>query len=303
MPTSLSDDDVRDALREMLASGSLPRPRVSAADLRIRAERRLLPRVDSKVLVTLAAAVILIVVLFAAGPFRHDHTSTTSDSTAVPTSIAHSAYGLQITVPKSWSVQVFGECPDGRTPGTLFFGTAEFVVNCPAFGANTNTVSMSNSNSVGSTAIIQGQQYRTIRVHGLTVLASVTGTDGLVTAVHWYIPSKHVSITGMGPSSLAVMRTLAPATARASPATGFVSGTEQLSALVVAPASGPIGVVKPPSKKIHIVTVLNGQFSFSSAPGLYVLTGNDGNAPCPPVVVTVISAERVTSPPIVCQGM
>ena len=304
MPTSLSDDDVRDALREMLASGSMPRPRVTAAELRIRAERRLMPRVDPKVLMTLAAVVILIVVLFTAGPFRHNRTSTTSDSTAMPASIAHSAYGLQITVPKSWSVQVFGQCPDGRTPGTLFIGTAEFVANCPEFDLNTSSiVSMSNGNEVGSTAIIQGQQYRTIRVHGLTVLATVTGTHSLVTADRWYVPSKHVSITGTGPSALAVMRTLAPATAQASPATGFVSGTEQLSALVVVPASGPISVVKPPSDKIHIVTVLNGQFSFTSAPGRYVLTGHDGNAPCPPVAVTVISAERVTSPPIVCQGM
>jgi hypothetical protein len=302
VPASLSDDDVRGALREMLASGSTPRPRVTAAEVRMRAERRLLPRVDSKVLVTLAAAVVLLVVLFASGPFRHNRMPTTSASPAMPASIAHSAYGLQITVPTRWSVQVFGQCP-GRKPGTLFIGTAEFVVNCPAFDSSTNIVSMSDANSVGSTAIVQGQQYRTIRVNGLTVLASATATHGLVTAGHWYVPSKHVSITGTGPSALAVMRTLTRATAQASPATGFVSGTEQLSAVVVVPASGPISVVRPPSKTIHTVTVLNGQFSFTGAPGRYVLTGHDGNAPCPPVAVTVISAERVASPPIVCQGM
>lgn len=302
MSTSLSDDDVRDALREMLASGSLPRPRVTAAELRIRAERRLLPRVDSKLLVTMAAAVILIAVLFTAGPFRLHRTSTTSDSTARPASTAHSAYGLQLTLPKSWSVQTFGQCP-ARRPGTLFIGTAEFVASCPEFDANTNIVAMWDTNAVGSTATLQGQQYRTIRIHGLTVLASVAGTHSVVTAGRWYVPSKRVSITGRGASALAILRTLAPATVQALPATGFVNGTEQLTTVIVVPVSGSISVVKPPSKMIHTVTVLNGQFSFTSVPGRYVLTGHDGNATCPPVAVTVVSAERVTAPPILCRGM
>jgi hypothetical protein len=98
------------------------------------------------------------------------------------------------------------------------------------------------------------------------------------------------------------MRTLAPATSKAIPATGFVSGTEHLQALIVVPGSGPVDILTLHSRKVQTVTVLDGLFSFTAAPGRYVLRGHDGDAACPQVKVTVVSAERVTAPAIVCQG-
>jgi hypothetical protein len=64
--STASDDGVRSALREMLESGSQPPPRITAAELRRRAERRRLPHVDAKALIALAAAMVLIVALVSA---------------------------------------------------------------------------------------------------------------------------------------------------------------------------------------------------------------------------------------------
>ena len=78
-------------------------------------------------------------------------------------------------------------------------------------------------------------------------------------------------------------------------------GSEYLEALVRAPVSGPV-TVRPPSGPSLSVEAVDGQFSFTGPPGTYVLTGHDGNVVCPPVSVTVRSAESTTALPIQCNG-
>jgi hypothetical protein len=299
--STASDDGVRSALREMLESGSQPPPRITAAELRRRAERRRLPHVDAKALIALAAAMVLIVALVSAGPFRARRTVNASGGTRAAGVLAHSAYGVQVAVPTSWSVEVFGLCPDGRRPGTLFIGTSQFTASCPNYSSDTTVVSIW-STSGGSTTPTFGQSYRLIHVNGLTVLASTAGVNDLVTGGHWYLPAKHVTIAGTGPKALAIMRTLAPATQNAVPANGFVSGTERLDGVLDVPESGPIRVSKVRSRATKTLGVLHGQYSFTAGPGRYALTASNGSIRCPTVFVTVVSGQRVTAPPLVCDG-
>jgi hypothetical protein len=208
--------------------------------------------------------------------------------------IAHSAYGLQLSVPSSWSVRVFGQCPDGQRPGTLFIGTTQFVDSCPAYGSNTTQVDLYKADAL---SVVLPRSHRTLRVHGLSVLSSKTGTGNL-----WIILSRTVIVTGSGPKALSIMETLALATRHATPATGVVNGTEYSESLQQLPVSGPVTVTVPASGKTVTVDAIDGQFSFSGAPGRYILTGRGGNVACPPVSVTVVSGERINAPPIQCQG-
>jgi hypothetical protein len=208
--------------------------------------------------------------------------------------IAHSAYGLQLSVPKSWSVQVFGECPDGQKPGTLFIGTPQFGTNCPEFGSKSSQVRIFSSDAIP--ASLPADQ-RSIRVHGLSVLSSKSEAGIL-----WIIPSRKVTVMGSGPKALAVMQSLSAATRHATPATGKVSGTEYLEAAMQVPVSGSVTVTMPASGKTFKVAAIAGVFWFFGAPGKYLLAGQDGNVVCPPVAITLVSGESVNAPPIFCQG-
>lgn len=220
---------------------------------------------------------------------------STSASASPSDWVAHSAYGLQLSVPRTWSVQVFGQCPNGQKPGTLFIGTSRFVDYCPVVLSNRSQVAIAESASAIPTYAATS---RHLRVHGLAVLSSKTESGVL-----WIIPSKQVTVTGSGPDALSIMGTLEPATPRAIPAAGIVSGTEYLEAVMQVPVSGSITITMPRSHRTLSVTAIDGRFSFSGAPGRYVLTGHDGNAPCPPVSVILPSGERVNAPPIRCQGV
>lgn len=293
MTAPIDDERVRLALDDMLKAGQLGRPPLSAAELRQRHERRLIPRVDIKALVAIGAAAALIVVFFTVQPLRHGARSNTQAATSsVPSGwIAHSAYGIQIAAPRTWSVQVFGECPDGRKPGTLFIGPPPFVAHCPEFGSESTQVHMSKTGGPP----VAGPA-KEIEVHGLSVMSSRNET-GLT----WVIPSRQVIITGSGPKAHSIMETLAPATRTASPAIGKVIGTESLEALVRMQVNGPVTVRSPSGSTFHVEAIA-GVFYFNAQPGRYLLTGHDGNVTCPPVSVAAISGETVTAPPIQCQG-
>ncbi len=297
METPVDDDQLRSALKDMLRAGQLGHPPLTAAELRLRAERRLVPRIDAKVVVTLAAAVLLLVVLFALEPLDHPaHPGTPATRAPVPAGwTAHSAYGLQIAAPTTWSVQVFGQCPDGNRPGTLFIGTTRFGDFCPSYGSGTGQVDMFPG-TAGGPYETPAASHR-MQVHGLSVVASDSGTD-----ITWTIPSKHVTVTGTGPGVLSVMRTLAPVTRQAVPATGKVTGTEYLEALDRTPVSGPVTVRSLPSGRPTEVDAVGGVFWFSGPPGRYLLSGHDGTAACGPVTVTLASGTVSGAPPIVCQG-
>ena len=85
-----------------------------------------------------------LVVFFTLQPLHHHGRSGIPAATpSVPSGwVAHSAYGLQIAAPRTWSVQVFGQCPDGSRPGTLFIGTSQFDAFCPEYGADATRVDM-----------------------------------------------------------------------------------------------------------------------------------------------------------------
>ncbi len=282
----------------MLRAGRLRRPPMTAAELRLLSERRRLPRIDAKIVVTLGVAALLIIVLFTVQPLRgRGRPNRTAAHPSVPSGwTAHSAYGIQIAAPDAWSVQVFGQCPDGSRPGTLFIGTARFVTFCPLHGSGSSQVAVFRTGTAGGPDQASVGT-RTIRVHGLSVLSSDTGGQR-----RWVIPSKQVTVTGGGPLALSIMQTLAPATPEAVPAAGKVTGTEYLVAPSRVPVSGPVTVRRLGSATSAQVEALDGMFSFVGHPGRYVLIGQDGNSTCGPVTVTLGSGTETGAPPILCQG-
>lgn len=272
---------------------------MTIAERRLRSEHRRLPRFDVLVLTSVVAAVALVVVLFSVLPLHPArHAATPPTTSSIPSGwVAHSAYGLQIAAPKAWSVQVFGQCPDGSKPGTLFIGTSQFVDNCPSYRSDTNQVDMFRSSTSAPSSGGSGGVTHEIRVHGLSVKSTRTYA-GMV----WVIPSKQVTLSGLGPKALSIMRTLAPATREAIPATGQVTGTEHAEAIIQVPVTGQVTVKMSASGKTTTVDVIDGQFWFLGRPGQYVLVGHAGDAPCPPVTVVLRSGENTNAPPIQCQG-
>jgi len=138
---------------------------------------------------------------------------------------------------------------------------------------------------------------RAMSVNGLHLLSSTY--NGTTT---WYVSSAHVFVSGRGPASAAVLRTLAKAKPGASRAPGIGKGSAYLVALSRIPISGPIQVRSVATGRTITVQLMGGQFSFEGAPGRYVVTGSDGNAPCAPVHVSLTSGTYSTWPPFVCQG-
>lgn len=249
-------------------------------------------------MVVAATTAALVAIVFAVSPLRTArHVTTPAVTSSIPRGwVAHSAYGLQIAAPEPWSVQVFGQCPAGNKPGTLFIGTSRFVDNCPSHGSKTNQVDMFRSTSPVPSGGSEGEPLE-LRVHGLSVMSTKTYA-GLI----WVIPAKQVTLSGSGPKALSIMGTLAPATRRAVPATGQVTGTEYAEAILRVPVTGQVTVTPLRSGKATTVDVIDGQFWFLGKPGRYVLVGHAGDAQCPPVTVVLRSGEDTSAPPIRCQG-
>jgi preprotein translocase subunit SecD len=82
MSARAEEDRVRSALQGMLETGATFPPTVGPAELRRRGSRRLLPRLDTKIVFGVAAAVILIVALFAIAPHHKTAPGTASASTS-----------------------------------------------------------------------------------------------------------------------------------------------------------------------------------------------------------------------------
>ncbi len=291
-----ADDEVRPAIREMLRAGELPPPPLTGIELRLRSKRGPSSRLDVKVLVAAAAVAILVVLAFTAGPLRTDHRAASPGrSTTIPLGWAtYSAYGVQISVPRSWSVQYFGQCPDGQKPGTLFIGTSQFGDFCPTY-SNIGVVAVYRTPGMESVPYDPAVHFAV--VHGLGVEEDNTSSPR-----SWTVPAPGATVRASGPGSVAVLKTLAPATKEATPAEGIASGTVQLIALGTTPVTGRVEVTDLHTGKRRTVLAIDGAFSFGGAPGPYRLTINDGSAPCGPVTVTVQAGQRVTAPPIDCQG-
>lgn len=226
--------------------------------------------------------------------------AATTSATEVPPQgwVDHSAYGLQLSVPKSWAVAYFQNCPLGKS-GSLLIGTPAYERFCAAIPADANIISMQPQESG---AVLSGRVSHLV-VHGLGVISYSTGAAPFSKAA-WVIASRHVVLTATGPESPAVLRTLTVAASGAIPAPGMLRGSVYLIALMRTPVTGPVSVTRLGSHGSGSTTVqaYDAQFWDTFPPGNYLLRGHAGDAPCPPVRVTVRSGETTDAPEIDCQG-
>jgi hypothetical protein len=208
--------------------------------------------------------------------------------------VAHSAYGLQLSVPKSWGVAYFHNCP-GAKAGTLLIGTPPLLSNCQNYPANTNIVTLQPEKSE---AVI-GTHEHNFRFHGLPVVSYSVGGN-----ITWDFSSKNIVVTAQGPDSLRVLHTLTRATMHAEAAPGLLTGTEYLEALTQAPVTGPVSLSRVDARAPtqSVVQAYDAHFSGLLSPGVYRLTGHDGNVECPPVTAIVQSGRTSQAPAIYCQG-
>ena len=302
------EDAVRSGIQDMLRAGEQSAAPLAAADLRAQVEGRRLSRVDGKLMVTLVAAAVLIVALFASQSFRAGkHRASASGSTSGQHGwVAHSAYGVQVSVPSSWKIAYFPGCPSYQRPGALTIGVSTLSFFCPAYipSTSSNTVSLSLTTGTDPmTAGLHPPTVKTIRVHGLTVETQTIDHGTSEASTIWYVPSKRATLTGLGRGVLQVMDTLSPATSRAVAAPGNVTGSLDLETLQQLPVSGPVTVTDSRTGKALAVDAVNGQYSFSGPPGPYAIQGHAGSATCPLLSVSVRSGENIAAPAILCQGI
>jgi hypothetical protein len=208
--------------------------------------------------------------------------------------VAHSAYGLQISVPRSWATGYFANCPL-RGPGTLLIGTPMAYDFCADVPAGTDIVTMQPEKSEA----VLGSHEKNLVVHGLHVTSYSVGG-----VLNWDVRFKNIVVTAKGPLALAVLHTLARATPEARAAPGILEGTEYLEAMEQTPVTGlvslsPRGTRAQTPSTVHAFI---GHFSAKLAPGRYRLRGHAGDAPCPPVDATVESGQVRDVPAIDCQG-
>jgi hypothetical protein len=212
--------------------------------------------------------------------------------------IPHSAYGLQLSVPKPWGVAYFQNCPT-RAVGTLLIGAPAYLSNCAFIPAEANIISMQTRQSGMD---FPGRSKRLV-VHGIGVISypAAAASSGATT---WVVPSKHVVLTATGTGSSAVLRTLAVASSRAVPAPGMLRGSVYLIAQIRTPVTGPVSISRLGSHGTGSTTIqaYDAQFWDTFRPGNYLLTGHAGDAPCPPVSVTIQSGKTTDAPEIECQG-
>jgi hypothetical protein len=211
--------------------------------------------------------------------------------------VAHSAYGIQVSVPKWWKVTYFSPCSQRNT---LNIGEASFAAACPNFVDSENWVDVTStalSQSISSRPVPELYAGKPTKLHGLLILRVTEGPQRL-----WYVQSAGALISGQGPQSLAVMHTLAPATRHAVPAPSLVTGKDLFEGLTQVPITGPVSLSKAPSHHTTTIQAVDGSWWETLSPGTYYVTGHSGNAPCPTVRFTVPSGLRVTASPIYCQG-
>lgn len=208
--------------------------------------------------------------------------------------VAHSAYGLQLSVPKDWTVAYSANCPS-QAPGTLLIGTPTYDSFCVYAPPDTNLVTM----QPGISGQVDPGPAKRLVVHGLIVFSHSTEDS-----TFWVVPSRHVMLSARGPRSYAVLKTLSVATADAQAAPGMLNGNEYLMTTIRTPVTGPISIVRldshgPPLPDLN---AFNGQFSATLPPGRYVLTGHDGNAACLSARATVRSGLTTRVSLLDCQG-
>jgi hypothetical protein len=99
MTTPMDEDRVGAVMRDMLRAGAAPAPAVDPSELRRGAQRRSMRRVDTKVVVALAAVAAVLVALIVVGPLRSDNRPTRSPTVGQPTSTTTSTSTTSTTPP------------------------------------------------------------------------------------------------------------------------------------------------------------------------------------------------------------
>jgi hypothetical protein len=211
-----------------------------------------------------------------------------------PSGRAYSAYGLQLSVPRTWTTEYFAHCPHHGV-GTLMIGVPSALGDCALYSQSTNIITMQR----GKSEAVEGTRVKNFVLHGLHVTSYLVGST-----LNWDVRSKNVVVSATGPGSLPVLRTLTAATSRAHAAPGILEGTEYLEALERVSVTGLLSVVRLDAHgpTLAAVRVYDGQFSAALTPGRYRLTGHDGNAPCRQVTAAVRSGQVSSAPSIECQG-
>ena len=246
-------------------------------------------------------AVVAALVAGGCGSTRSSSTPATRVVDPHPGRTAHSAYGLQVSVPKAWVVQYFAGCQEDVPSGLLSIGHSLVAWSCPASRpARQYPVATFDTGDVFADP--PGPPVTTRRINGLTVRTAAVGAGtGLIT-YEWYVPSRDASLTGMGPGVLTVMDSLAMATPEAVAAPSDAVGYQYLEGVTQVPAPGPVTVTKAATGSTRSIYAIGGEYTFSDAPGRYLIQGHDGNTTCPPVAVDLRSGVNVTAPPILCRG-
>jgi hypothetical protein len=99
MTTPIDETKVGLVMRDMLNSGTAQKPPVDPSELRRRATRRGLRRVDTKVFITVAAVAAVIVTLIVVGPLRSDNPPSRPPTATHPNSTTTTSTTTTTTVP------------------------------------------------------------------------------------------------------------------------------------------------------------------------------------------------------------
>jgi len=290
----LDEDSVQALIRSVYLDGERPPPPLTAVELRGMGGRSpSRARIGLKLPAALVAAALLVVVLFAATPLGRSAHTTPPAGRHPAGPVAYSAYGLQLTVPRSWSVSYFPPCPRSGLNGSLAIGAASVTYVCQGDVRTGPSVAM----YAGPAPQAWTDAPQHVTINGINALKSGSAGSSLL-----YVPMARAFILARGPGSDGVVATLRRATPGAIKAPGIGLGTEYLEALQRMPVSGPVTVENTATGRTVTVPAVNGQFSFAGQPGRYRITGNAGNAPCPPLTVSLTSGRYSTWPSIQCQG-
>jgi hypothetical protein len=123
---------------------------------------------------------------------------------SIPSGWKTYTYGkMAIAVPGNWAVKKDNNCPDPSAPGTLHLGLPAVDFSCPMSPSSIGSVVVWQLSSGTSTSGDPAGQ-KSVTIDGIPVNVG----SGSATLAVWTVPSLGVQITGTGPDSIRVMRTL-----------------------------------------------------------------------------------------------
>lgn len=213
-----------------------------------------------------------------------------------PARRAYSFLGLQLTLPAGWTVHYFSPCQGAED--SLYVGRRTSSTSCGGGGLNRPSV---DAEPVATPSSLANAVTSWRVVHGLWA-----GMDAYRPAsdpsVSWYVPSAGAALAADGTRGLAVLRSLRPATARAHPAPGLVTGSEEASGSTPAsplPAECPVRLT-PPHGGARTVEPTYGSFDAQVPAGTYLArTGSGADRTTEPVTVASGGSAKVT---LACPG-